>query len=337
LKLIVNSYTFDASEKKITFTDYNPIVIERVLVVTNITDNIIIYNFADPAKGGTAATNVLTLTYDTATMADTDKLQIWYDDAATPTPVSLPAATVTTLTPPAAITNFANETGGNLASAVAALGVVSGAAVITDANGTIQQYLRGLVTLSLVDNAVLDNMLTALQAIDNSVDGNYQNVNLNVAGTDCTAGGGTEANSLRVTIANDSTGLVSVDDNAGSLTVDNTSIDGPGKPTIDSYTHLAINLAAGANQLLVSSAANKQIWVYGIGFTTNVAGTVSFQDEDDTAISGIMNIAATSGIAIPPSGNFAMPIWKLATDHDLEVDIVTAEVDGWLDYAIVSV
>ena len=38
-----------------------------------------------------------------------------------------------------------------------------------------------------------------------------------------------------------------------------------------------------------------------------------------------------------PSGNFAMPIWKLATNKDLEVDIVTSELDGWLAYAIVSV
>mgnify|MGYP001586779144 CR=1 FL=1 len=35
-----------------------------------------------------------------------------------------------------------------------------------------------------------------------------------------TTGGGTEATALRVTLASDSTGLVSVDDNAGSLTVD---------------------------------------------------------------------------------------------------------------------
>lgn len=115
------------------------------------------------------------------------------------------------------------------------------------------------------------------------------------------------------------------------------SVSGSGSPTIDSYTHAAINLNAGANQVLVSSAASKQIWVYGIGFVVNAAGTVSFQDEDDTAITGIMPIAANSGIANPPSGNFAMPIWKLATNKDLEVDIVTSELDGWIDYAIVSV
>lgn len=40
--------------------------------------------------------------------------------------------------------------------------------------------------------------------------------------TDVTAGGGVEATALRVTIASDSTGVVSVDDNGGSLTVDGT-------------------------------------------------------------------------------------------------------------------
>lgn len=117
------------------------------------------------------------------------------------------------------------------------------------------------------------------------------------------------------------------------------SMQGPAQPgtAIDSYTHAAFNLAAGNDQVLVASAASKQIWVYGIGFTTNVAGTVSFQDEDNTAITGIMNIAANSGMAIAPSGNFSMPIWKLATDKDLEVDVVTAELDGWVDYAILSV
>jgi hypothetical protein len=114
---------------------------------------------------------------------------------------------------------------------------------------------------------------------------------------------------------------------------------GPAQPgtAIDSYTQAAFNLSAGNNQVLVSSAASKQIWVYGITFVLNVAGTVSVQDEDDTAITGIMPFAANSGLSIPPSGNFSMPIWKLATDKDLEVDVVTAELDGFVSYAIVSV
>ena len=112
---------------------------------------------------------------------------------------------------------------------------------------------------------------------------------------------------------------------------------GTGEPTIDSYAHIAINLGVVTDSVLVASAANKQIWVYGFGITCSVAGTVSFQDEDNTAITGIMDFAANSGMAVPSSGNFAMPIWKLATNKDLEVDTVTCSIDGWLSYAIVSV
>lgn len=49
-----------------------------------------------------------------------------------------------------------------------------------------------------------------------------------------TAGGGTEATALRVTIANDSTGVVSIDDNGASITVDGT---------------VTANLAAGTNNI----------------------------------------------------------------------------------------
>ena len=131
----------------------------------------------------------------------------------------------------------------------------------------------------------------------------------------------------------------STDAAAGPLNVDITSgaINGPGDPTIDSITQFAINLNAGANQVLVSSAANKQIWVYAVAFTCSVAGTVSFQDELDVAVTGIMDFAANSGLALSASGNFAMPLWKLGTDKDLEVDVVTAAIDGFLTYALVSV
>lgn len=80
MKTLVTTYTFDASAKTITFGDYETINLERVLLIVNATDNVIIYNFADSTKGGTVATNVLTLIYDTAAMDDADKLLIYYDD-----------------------------------------------------------------------------------------------------------------------------------------------------------------------------------------------------------------------------------------------------------------
>jgi len=125
----------------------------------------------------------------------------------------------------------------------------------------------------------------------------------------------------------------------GSNIGGSSSTDGPGAPNIDSYTHYAFNLTTGADQVLVSSAADKQIWVYGFGISCGDADgqTVSFQDEDDTAITGVMEFAQYGGMAVSPSGNFAMPIWKLGTDKDLEVDITGGDVDGFITYAIVSV
>lgn len=134
-----------------------------------------------------------------------------------------------------------------------------------------------------------------------------------------------------VTLVNTAAGLP-VNIVGGGATV------GPGAPTIDSYTHVAINLAAGADQSLVAApGASKQIWVYGLGFTVNAAGTVSFQDSDDTALSGIMPIAANGGMVNAPSGNFAMPLWKVATNKALECDIITSELDGWICYGIISI
>jgi hypothetical protein len=80
VKIKIDKYIFDASAKTVRFLEYDNIELERVLLITNVTDNIIIYNFADAAKGGSVATNVLTLEYDTTSMADDDDLLIFYQE-----------------------------------------------------------------------------------------------------------------------------------------------------------------------------------------------------------------------------------------------------------------
>ena len=83
MKIKVQNYTFDKANKQITFTDYATIKLDSILLITNVTyQNTIIYNFASSTLGGTVATNVLTLTYNTSAMANTDKLQIFYEDDA---------------------------------------------------------------------------------------------------------------------------------------------------------------------------------------------------------------------------------------------------------------
>jgi hypothetical protein len=84
MKKIIENYTFNPTNKEIIFNDYDTIELERVLLITNVTRNEIIYSFADPSKGGSVRGNVLTLNYDTSDMDETDKLQIWYEDVELP-------------------------------------------------------------------------------------------------------------------------------------------------------------------------------------------------------------------------------------------------------------
>jgi hypothetical protein len=80
MKGIVKNYTFDKTAKTVTFTNYTTVVLERILAVINVTKNIVIYRPDNSAKNGTVSGNVLTLSYDTSTMSNTDKLMILYDD-----------------------------------------------------------------------------------------------------------------------------------------------------------------------------------------------------------------------------------------------------------------
>ncbi|HKX72669.1 MAG TPA: hypothetical protein VJM32_01505 [Candidatus Saccharimonadales bacterium] len=86
MKKLVTSYTFNAGAKTVDAADFT--ALEKILLITNVTTNTIIYNFADSAKGGSLAGTVLTLTYNTAPMSNGDKLQIFIDDGATAQAVS---------------------------------------------------------------------------------------------------------------------------------------------------------------------------------------------------------------------------------------------------------
>lgn len=89
MKVLIENYSFDTLSKQITFTDYTAIRIENVLVITNVSTNQIIYNFASPTLGGLANGNVLTLNTNTVGMTNNDKLQIFYDDGLLAVPENL--------------------------------------------------------------------------------------------------------------------------------------------------------------------------------------------------------------------------------------------------------
>jgi len=114
----------------------------------------------------------------------------------------------------------------------------------TDASGNLQVDIvadaAGLATQATLAN--LDTTATAILADTAAIDTSTASIDTKLTTTNtkltdietntdfgATKGGGTETGALRVTLANNSTGLLSVDDNGGSLTVD----DGGGSLTVD--------------------------------------------------------------------------------------------------------
>lgn len=162
MKQLIENYSFNKTAKTVTFTDFATIDLDRILLVTNVTRNIIIYNFADPAYGGTVATNVLTLTYDTSAQANTDKLQIFYEVAPTD-PYQDRALHVdgSAVTQPVSAASLPLPTG---AATDAKLDTLH-----TDL-GTIDGHVDGLETAVASTNTKLDTLHADLGTIDGHVD-----------------------------------------------------------------------------------------------------------------------------------------------------------------------
>ena len=83
-KKLVYNYIFDPANRQIKI--YDNVSLKKLLLITNVTDNIILYNFADEAKGATSVVydsttehTVITLEHDTTAMSATDNLQIFIE------------------------------------------------------------------------------------------------------------------------------------------------------------------------------------------------------------------------------------------------------------------
>jgi hypothetical protein len=85
MKKLITGYQFLASSKTVNFPPslygpQNPVNLESLLLITNVSSGQIIYNFADSAATGIAnSTSGFLLGYNTTSMSNNDKLQIFYD------------------------------------------------------------------------------------------------------------------------------------------------------------------------------------------------------------------------------------------------------------------
>lgn len=173
MKQQILNYTFNKTAKTVTFTDYTTIRLDSLLLITNVTDNIIIYNFANPSLGGTVATNVLTLTYDTSAMADADKLQIFYDDEDVQPSNSAQQVTLNSLVETLQELNTRLTVLASMSNAGApALRTIPIASVSTAVTGTVTATVANASILSIGSGGIgtnaINNTLVQLANINNA-------------------------------------------------------------------------------------------------------------------------------------------------------------------------
>jgi len=196
--------------------------------------------------------------------------------------------------------NGASLTIDNATLSVTGGGVESGALRVTVANdstGVLSVDDNG-TTLSIDDGGgsiTVDGTATITGTVTIEDGGNV--ISVDDAGASLTVdnptlsvvGGGTEATALRVTVANDSTGVLSVDDNGGNLSID----DGGNSITVDNGGTFAVQDSAAEASLSViddwdESDRAKVNPIVGSAGIAGGAGTVS---------------AATTRIAIATDAN----------------------------------
>ena len=179
----------------------------------------------------------------------------------------------------------------------------------------------GVVDLGSTDNAVLDAMVvdlaameallitidsdtdaikTAVQILDDWDDSNYANVTINLAGSDAPTGGGAESGALRVTLANDSTGVISIDDGGNTITVDGTVTANLGTTDNAVLDAIAASLALLDNSIASGSELQVDV-VAALPAGTNAIGKLGHDitglssDDNDTVGTSAEKISGADG------------------------------------------
>lgn len=174
----------------------------------------------------------------------------------------------------------------------------------------------------MADNVAITAGVGTTIASDDVGGVQHQRVKLSLgadgAAADAASGGGVEAGSLRVTIASDSTGLLSVDDNGGSLTVDGTV----------AVSAISSALPAGTNAI-GKLAANSGVDIGDVDVTSVTPGTgaSSLGKAEDAAHSsgdvGVMVLAVRKDSAAALAGTDGDYI-PLTTDENGLLRVTTA-------------
>lgn len=119
--------------------------------------------------------------------------------------------------------------------------------VLSSDQASIPVTVSGVATAA--NQTTIIGHLDGVEALLTTIDADTSNLSV--------VGGGTEAAAIRVTIASDSTGVLSIDDNGGTLTVDNAGLTELAA-AINGSSQMDVNLAA-SNATVTVSATNLDI------------------------------------------------------------------------------
>jgi hypothetical protein len=215
--------------------------------------------------------------------------------------------------------------------------------------------LAALEVLATSIDADTDAIKTAVESLDNAVDGNYLNTNMNIAGTDVDGNSGNKsAQTQRVCVATDDVNLsaiktaVEVIDNAidgTEMQVDVVAALPAGTNNIGDVDVLSmasgktikravISGATSGNNTIVAAVADKKIKVLSVCLVAVTAVTVRFESgADGTALTGVMSIGATGGFVLPAPPDPSCHWFETGVNTLLNMELGGAvQVSGCITY-----
>lgn len=188
-----------------------------------------------------------------------------------------------------------------------------------DASGNAQVDIAAVSTSLFVEQPTAASLnmteansgaiATSLAALDNSVDGNYLNVNANIAGTDMVSGSGTATGALRVELPTNGTGTVGL--NAGTnaigklaansgVDIGDVDVTSAVSATLDHGSNLDIDTAA--EQITSTSFACK----FGLTLKADATNTGILYIGNSDVTAG--STAATDGIPLAAGESITIPV-----------------------------
>lgn len=210
---------------------------------------------------------------------------------------------------------------------------------VTNPDGSTIAGGSGGGDASAANQTTIIGYLDGVEGLLTTIDADTGNLPTIETNTDfgTVTGGGTETGALRVTVANNSTGVLSVDDNGSTLSVD----DGGGSLTVDGTVAVSGTVTVGSHA--VTNAGTFAVQVSSaLPAGTNAIGKLSANSGVDIGDVDVTSIAAGAntigGVAIRPETSNGLTIFRSIDLDETEEEAkgTAGQVYGWYIYNTAS-